>query len=594
MKKFLRKTTKKQFHMVLFCLLAMVILLACLGYIAIERPITKNASVYSQSSAQKFNMEMEYICKRVDALFNSLLFDKNIEYLMHTPFSEKTPDYLNTLSAQFSSYSLMNQDLAEIALVTSDMAWSNYYDADTLRQYNNKLENEFGTVCFGLQRSPLITRTGKDSFKLVFGHNVYGMYEKNLYGQRLGSIILSIDLSKSSITLPVSDESSTFFILADQRDSAFLFNCTEQEYEQICQQGISENDWKEGFYETKDYLIHTAPLTDTGLFMISAMDRHDLNLEIFLSTAVLLSVTVVALLLIVMSMSLILRGVVQPLSQMAAYIDTIKENTPGTPTSPLLLDGCAEIIQVSDSINTMLAEQTRLNNQLQEATIHLYETQLGLKQAELEYLRSQINPHFLYNTLEAIQSLAMERNVPEIGDAAGALGKLFRHNIQGRSTVSLDMELEITRAYLTIQKLRFADKLNILFSIRENTRDIAVLKLFLQPLVENAVYHGLEPKTGSGTLYIGARLEESSLIVSVYDDGVGMPLEQLNKLCLALENTTLNHESNSHIGLLNVQHRIRLRHGAPYGLTIQSSPNEGTRVIVKLPANSTATEDNAL
>lgn len=590
MKRFFQKTIEKQFRMVLYCLLAMGVLLSCLGYMAIERPMTKNAAVYAQSAAQKFNLEVEYLFKRVDALFNSLLFDQNIEQLMHTPYSARTPAYLNLLNAQFSSYSLMNQDLAEIALVTPDMAWSNYYDAATLRQFSQALDGAYGSVCFGLQGSPLISRTGSDSLRLVFGHNVYGMHDKAFYGQYLGSVVLSLDLSKSSLTLPAAEHSATFFILVDKAGNPFPFNCSEEEYLRIRAQGGGDGGWAPGFFETPDYLIHAAPLEQTGLFMVSAMERHELNREVLQTTAILIGVSAAALLAVVLLMGLILRGVVRPLSQMAAYIDRIKENAPGTPPQPLCLEGCDEIVQVSDSINTMLAEQTRLSRELQAATVNLYETQLGLKQAELEYLRSQINPHFLYNTLEAIQGLAAERGVPEIGDAAGALGKLFRHNIQGSATVSLNKELEITQAYLTIQKLRFPDKLNLLFSIRENARAVPVMKLFLQPLVENAVYHGLEPKTGPGTLYIGARLADETLIVSVYDDGVGMPPEQLAALRQALEATALDHEKNAHIGLLNVQHRIRLRYGAPFGLSLQSTPGEGTKVTVTLPAHSTTTE----
>lgn len=591
MKRIFQKTIETQFRMVLCCLLAMGVLLSLLGYVAIERPMTKNAAIYAQSAAQKFNLEVEYVCKRVDALFNSLLFDQNIEQLMRTPYSAKTPAYLNSLSAQFSSYSLMNQDLAEIALVTPEMAWSNYYDAATLRQFSEQLEGAYGSVCLGLQRSPLISRTGSDSLRLVFGHNVYGMHDRSLYGRHLGSIVLSLDLSKSSVTLPISEHSTTFFILVDGSGTAFPFNCSQEEYLRICEQGRGENGWSDGFLQTGDYLINTASLPKTGLVMVSAMNRHELNREVLQTTAILISVTLAALLLILLLMGLILRGVVRPLSQMAGYMDQIKENAPGTPPQPLCLSGCDEIVQVSNSINTMLAEQTRLSRELQNATVNLYETQLGLKQAELEYLRSQINPHFLYNTLEAIQGLAAERGVPEIGAAAGALGKLFRHNIQGSPTVSLEKELEITQAYLTIQKLRFPDKLNVLFSIRENARAIPVMKLFLQPLVENAVYHGLEPKTGPGTLYIGARLEGEALIVSVYDDGVGILPERLAALREALEATVLEHGKNAHIGLLNVQHRIRLRYGAPFGLSLQSAPGEGTKVTVTLPAHSTTTED---
>lgn len=248
-----------------------------------------------------------------------------------------------------------------------------------------------------------------------------------------------------------------------------------------------------------------------------------------------------------------------------------------------MLTGCSEIISISEAFNDLLETQIQLNQKLQDATVKLYETKLGLKQAELDFLRSQINPHFLYNTLETIQALAAEHNVPEISDASSALGKLLRHSIKGKSVIPFAEELELARAYLTIQKLRFPNRLNVLESVRENTLQIPVMKLLLQPLIENAVFHGIEPKPGSSTLYLGARLDGNDLLISVYDDGFGIDPDRLSEIRTALE--TSSGHNTEHVGLINVQHRIRLRYGAPYGLTLSSAPGEGTRVTVRLPAS---------
>ena len=547
MPSFFKKRIMKQFRLVLCCLLIMGIVLSLLCYTVIERLMTKNSTAYAQSTAQKFNVEVKYLFDRADALFSSLLFNENIEQIMHTPFSAKTPSYLNALHTQFSSYRLMNAELAEIALVTPEMSWSSYFDAATLRAFSEEMRNLRGTTCFGLQQSPLTARAGSQEQRLVFGHNVYGMFDDSLYGQYLGSIILSLDLSKSSIQLPLSERSATCFVLLDQNGTAFPFNCSDEQYQQIQEQGLAagHGTWPMGACQTEDYLM----------------------------------------IVVVLLMSLMLQSVVRPLSQLSAYIDRIRLTPPGADAEPLELQGCEEITRLCSSFNTMLREQARLTRELQQATVNLYEMQLGRKQAELEYLRSQINPHFLYNTLEAIQGIALEHGVPKIADATGALGKLFRHNIQGSDMIPLGKELEITQAYLTIQKLRFADKLNVLISIRENTRGIPVMKLLLQPLVENAVYHGLEPKTGPGTLFIGARLEKGDLLISIYDDGVGMPSGRLAALQEELERPAASGKAETaHIGLLNVQHRIRLRYGMPYGLTLHSTPGGGTRVTVRVPA----------
>ena len=118
MPSFFKKRIMKQFRLVLCCLLIMGIVLSLLCYTVIERLMTKNSTAYAQSTAQKFNVEVKYLFDRADALFSSLLFNENIEQIMHTPFSAKTPSYLNALHTQFSSYRLMNAELAEIALVT--------------------------------------------------------------------------------------------------------------------------------------------------------------------------------------------------------------------------------------------------------------------------------------------------------------------------------------------------------------------------------------------------------------------------------------------------------------------------------------------
>lgn len=593
-RRFFEKKIMKQFRLVLCCLLAMGVILSVLCFVVIEQLMTSNAAAYAQTTAQRFNLEVEHLFKRVDAMFNDLLFDENIEQMMYAPFSERTPAYLNALNARFSSYRLMNQSIAEIALVTPEMSWSGYFDNSTLQQFREEMADIRSTVCFGLKESPLLARAGSEERRLIFGHNVYGMYNNALYGMQLGTIILSLNLSESSIQLPPSDRTDTYFLLMDQNGAVFPFNCDEEKCQSILEQGLSEQggSWPTDTFQTKDYLIASVPLNNTGLRMVSAMDRHALNREALPMVAILSGVTAISLIWIVFLMRLMLQSVVRPISQLSEYIQQIRSAKPGAEIEPPAQHGCEEIVRLSRSFNTLLSEQARLTRELQQATVNLYETQLGRKQAELEYLRSQINPHFLYNTLEAIQGIAVERGVPQIADATGALGKLFRHSVQGGEMALFSKELEVTQAYLTIQKLRFSDKLNVIISVRENTKTIPVMKLLLQPIVENAVYHGLEPKAGLGTLFIGARVENGDLLISVYDDGVGMTPERLEELQKRLEHSSSAAAGESgHIGLLNVQHRIRLHYGAPYGLTVQSALSEGTRVVICVPASPHREED---
>lgn len=585
--KLFNKPIMRQFRFVLYCLLALALLLALLCYRAIDNLAMKNAQAYAANTAEKFNAEVEFLFERIDALSNSLLFDEAIEKMLHSPYSSRTPEYLAALKSQFTSYSLMNRDLSEIALCSPSMAWSSFFDGETLNQFRRELQGTYGTHCFGLYTSSLTVQRKDTTRRLVFGHNVYGMHDQKLYGQYLGCILLSIDPSKSPITLPTGNGTSTYFLLVDQKNTAFPFNCTQQECAEILAQmkkTMEQTQPEADHLETPDFLVYTKQIPQTGLYMLSVVNRHELNRNVIQTTGILVGVTLLAFLLILWLMHLILRSIVRPLRKLSQHIALVTVSPLSQDLPPLTLEGCEELVKVTQSFNALREKQVRLNRELQQATVSLYETQLGLKQAELDYLRSQINPHFLYNTLETIQALALERNAPDIGDAAAALGKLLRHNVKGAPIIPLSDELEITRAYLTIQKLRFPDRLTILESVRDNVRSLPVPKLLLQPLVENAICHGIEPKMEPGTIYIGARLEKERLLISVYDDGVGIAPETLAQLQEALDGPLSGRDSAmAHVGLLNVHRRIRLAYGEGYGSTLASTPGEGTQVNLHLP-----------
>ena len=200
------------------------------------------------------------------------------------------------------------------------------------------------------------------------------------------------------------------------------------------------------------------------------------------------------------------------------------------------------------------------------------------KVAELAYLRSQIDPHFLHNTLEAVRRMAQDKNVPEIADMAADMGKIFKYSAKGASMVTLKDEMEIIKAYLNIQQRRFGDRISIHFFLSDEAKYVMVPKMITQPAVENAMLHGLEPMSRKGALYIGARLDGVKLIITVKDNGVGIPADKLNAIRDSLK--TEKADTSRHMGLLNMQSRIRLQYGAPYGLEIDSSENDGTTVTM--------------
>ena len=279
------KSVLKQFHFVIICFIALGIGLFALSYSVIDRLITANASAYAKSTAEKFENEVNFLIKRADTIFTTLLFDNNIESLMLSPFSGKTPDYIRTLQVQFSSYSVMNKDITDIALVSDKFAWSNYYDKASLRKFSKEMDGIYNSHCFGLKPSSLfsITLHEKGAYKLLFGHNIYSMKTGINYGKRLGSAFLSLDLNKSNLVPPKDNKVFTYFILLDDKGNSFPFNGSSEINSKILREiRASGNDTNSELklFNTNDYLIYTSRIPDTGLTVITALGKHSLTNEV--------------------------------------------------------------------------------------------------------------------------------------------------------------------------------------------------------------------------------------------------------------------------------------------------------------------------
>ena len=588
---------KKQFQIILGCMAALCLILSVVSYTALDRLLLKNAAAYARNTSQKFDGEMNYLFQRIDSIFNTLLFDRNIEGLLHTPYSSETQKYVKELLVQFSSYSIMNQDISDIALVSSEMSWSNVYDAATLRRLSAQMEGSHGLYSFGFLSSPLTDSNRSREKRMVFGCNVYGMHEMANYGKYQGSLILSIDLKKAPIILPTQQEGTTYFLLVDNKENLFSFNCPEDITRNLLKSCEKKNALAAGEtvdYDTHDYLIYVTPVSDMGYHIISAIDKRQLHQEVLQTTVIITFIITASLLLLAFFMYTLLHNMVSPLNQLSCYIGEIRQKPLNKERKPLHLDGCTEIRTLNASFHELLDEQQTLTRQLYNTTVSLYETELEKKQAELEkkqaeleFLRSQINPHFLYNTLESIRDIALEEQVPEIAGMSDALARLFRYNVKGQAIVPLSQELEITMAYLDIQKARFPGKLEVICSVRPEAGNVPIMKFLLQPLVENAVFHGIEPALRKGTLFIGARVQENRLLITIQDDGIGIPPDQLAQLQAHLADISIiNTYTQQHVGILNVAHRILLNYGKDYGLTLDSSPGEGTRILLTLPADA--------
>lgn len=205
------------------------------------------------------------------------------------------------------------------------------------------------------------------------------------------------------------------------------------------------------------------------------------------------------------------------------------------------------------------------------------------RKSEFDTLQSQINPHFLYNTLDIIVWMIENEQKAEAVKVVTALARFFRISLsKGKSIIPVRDELEHVRNYLMIQQMRFKNKFTYTIEADPGTLELASLKLMLQPLVENAVYHGMEFMDGDGEVVVRAKREGDDLWLTVRDNGLGMTKEQVESLLS--ESPHVTSRKGSGIGVKNVNERIRLYFGEQYGLQIDSEPDEGTLIRIHLPA----------
>ena len=204
---------------------------------------------------------------------------------------------------------------------------------------------------------------------------------------------------------------------------------------------------------------------------------------------------------------------------------------------------------------------------------------------QLKMLQAQINPHFLYNTLEVMRSIALEHNVDSIEEISRHLAKMFRYSIsKSNSYVKFSDELEHVKSYITIQKYRFGDRLQAVYSIDRDILDKQIVKFILQPIVENAILHGLDKTDGQGIITIIAMKHDEDIEIRVIDNGIGIQQEKLEQLREDLKN---HNESSSGIGIANVEARLKLYYGLNYGFNIESFEGEGTQVTIRVPMEGT-------
>lgn len=309
----------------------------------------------------------------------------------------------------------------------------------------------------------------------------------------------------------------------------------------------------------------------TGWTVVGCMNQGELLRKsnqaqsIYVITA--LALVIISLLL----SSIIARNITSPLQRLRDSMTKVQEGD--------FSAGDVEVISENE-IGSLTRSFNVMTNRIQDLVEQNVHEQEEKRKSELKALQSQINPHFLYNTLDSIIWMAEGKKNEEVVLMTAALARLLRQSISNEDElVSIGQEIEYARSYLTIQKMRYKDKLEFQIEVEPTVKYIQIIKLVLQPIIENAIYHGLKYKESKGLLIVRGYVKGDNAVLEVIDNGVGMEPETLAHI---FERHKVNYHSNG-VGVYNVQKRLQLYYGSEYGITYQSVKGEGTTAIITIP-----------
>ena len=557
----------RQFILISCFSMGMVAVLSVLLIFSTQRIFVTNVTNYAHISTERFTNELDVLSLQLDVIGSQIQSESVYQELLSArSYRDLDPETIYSIENNIANIKMLYSSISDIAFANGLIHQSTLFsEEDLAAMYNMSPPSEaVSSHALGLMKS---------SF-LPLADNTYYVYRSNIYrkGQPIGCAFLSIDVNEIHLDTLEPDSPTSYFIM-DANGNLYDVNSDtkgareavqetcEDYYQQLSSHG-SEDPPLNFQTQRRLFFIQMSYSQSTGCYIISAVHipsvAQSLN-RVWINTGVILAAVVfftAALILI------LFRNLIRPLNQFSSIIDSMGNTGQRHLTKPLSIEGCAEVQNLAEKFSHMFSTIDKLNEQIFDTSAKLYEEKIRGQATEISYFQSQINPHFLYNVLELIRSLALSRNVPEIASIAVSMGKMYRYNTKGSPIVPLREELEMTKAYVEIQKYRFQSKFDIFYNIPDEALDVPVIKIILQPLVENAIQHGIEPSLTPCMLYIGCSVTDGELVIEIRDNGIGMPPQRLAQIRSLLQEE--RYDATNYVGMANTNARLKLQYGPEY------------------------------
>jgi two-component system sensor histidine kinase YesM len=566
----------------------------------------KNADVNSSDMMAQvcrfMDERLKDIIRRVSILKINTDFNDSLTQFLFSDDHYSHALALTRFSVSFAEIRSLEKFISSVYLYT---AKGDFYDLSRIPQhgfnfkqsrlYQNFLRQPVAPLYWGSRGVDAMYIEKKIVIPLVIPFSVEG-YSENIYFvinldeqaileylasvySETGNWILILDKKGRPV---VRDD--TLLIRRFMKDSRTLRTLTTQKYGNLQQK-----------YGAESYIVSYRSMSAAPWVIVNIKSKKALLRKFNRIGIYIIILTIPSIILCLILTFFLSRSITRPLALLEHTIHKVTQRDLSVRFKYAYQD---EVGQLGQSFNFMIDEIQQLINKLNSYILQLKaekekvkNEQLLKRRAELKALQAQINPHFLYNTLDSIHWMAEKIAATEISEMTLALGALFRTGVnRGREFIPIRDELENVSSYLTIQKMRYGDKFDYLIRFNSDLGDLMTIKLILQPLVENSIYHGLKAKVGSGRLEISGELAASGdrIVIRVWDDGVGINPAKLALLNKHLQQPMTEAEGAKEdeaegYGVFNVNKRIKLYFGNDYGLKFWSEPGQGTEARILIP-----------
>ena len=572
------------FAVVTVLLLSAVLVITGVSMRYTRNSIFENSSVYTQNIVQQMNQNID---SYIDYMENIAYMISSNEDVQQYLFGENVDDGTRErLINQFKTILDGRSDIRNLGIIGIN---GRKLINDGKQSVNPDLKlstQEWYLEALQKPEGPLLTSSHVQH--IISGERPWvitlsrGIRDRSGSGEKEG--VFFIDLNYSAIS-GLCDQSTVgtkgYAFILDARGNIVYHPQQQQLYNELQTENINL------IMDTEDDTVLTGTGKDGKLYSISRSDKTGWTVVDCTSVRELLSKSrqaqsiyvLMAVLLVIVSLlfsRFMARSITLPIQKLRDSMEKVQEGD--FSISDVVVDSDNEIGSLTKSFDVM----THRIQELMEQNVYEQEQK---RKSELKALQSQINPHFLYNTLDSIIWMAEGKKNEEVVLMTASLARLLRQSISNEDeVVPIANEVEYARGYLTIQKMRYKDKLEFQIEVEPSILHIPLIKLVLQPIIENAIYHGLKYKESKGLLIIKGFMKDGNAVLQVIDDGVGMDEETLAHI---YDRHKVNYHSNG-VGVYNVQKRLKLYYGDDYGITYESKKGEGTTATITIPGRQEA------